>query len=502
MKRVVTASQMKQLDANTIDYHRIGSPVLMERAALFVADELTGTECGRILVVCGTGNNGGDGIAAARILKMRGFSVDLYQPDTGHRKSADCVLQEEIARSYHVTWVNNPAWDEYTTIVDAIFGVGLSRDLDGIYAETVKKINESGAFVTAVDMPSGIDSDTGQVLGCAVKANKTITFAFPKAGQLLRPGCEYCGELKICDIGIYECNGLEKPNSFCMEKEDLCHIPVRADGGNKGTFGKVLLVAGSDGMAGAAYLSGLAAMRSGCGMVKILTPVSNREILQTSVPEIMLSVYHTKQEALEKLSEGLKWADTVGIGPGLGQSETAAALVEQVLIQSKHPMVLDADALNLLVARKDLLSSAKGPVMITPHLGEMARLIGCRTAQISSKVLATARSFAEKYQVQCVLKDSRTCVALPDGTAWINPTGNSGMATAGSGDVLCGILLGLLAQKTPFTLAGALGVWIHGRLGDRVSSRNGPGFLMAGDLIEELKFFRIGDTKGDCYEEI
>lgn len=502
MKRVVTASLMKKLDANTIENHHVPSMVLMERAALAVVNAIPEEKRKQVLVICGTGNNGGDGIAVARILKMKGYKVQIYQPGSSYRKSPDCALQEEIARSYGVTWVNNPQWSEYTTIVDALFGVGLSREIEGIYAETAELVNRTEAFVIAVDVPSGIDSDTGQVFGTAVRADKTVTFAFAKAGQLLRPGCEYCGDLEICDIGIYEETPMEKPDTFYLEKEDLKQIPQRSEGGNKGSFGKILLIAGSEGMAGAAYLSAHAAMRCGCGMVKILTPAANRDILQKKIPEAMLSVYVTKQEAEEALMAGLKWADTVAIGPGLGQSETASMLLDLVLEHSTHPMVLDADALNLLSTRRDLLLQTKGPVILTPHLGEMARLCGCRIDDIRPKVLYTARSFAWKYRVQCVLKDSRTCVALPDGTAFINRTGNCGMATAGSGDVLCGVIAGILALKTPFTMAGAVGVWLHGKLGDRCREKTGPGFMMAGDLIDELKYFRIGDTKGDCYEKI
>ena len=502
MKRVVTASLMKALDGNTIERHRVPSMVLMERAALAVVDALSGWNLEKVLVVCGNGNNGGDGIAAARILKGKGYSVHICQPGADRRKSADCVRQEEIARSYDVTWVNNPNWSEYTTIVDAIFGVGLSRNIEGIFAETIQKINESGVPVMAVDVPSGIDSDTGQILGCAVRARETVTFAFAKAGQLLEPGYGYCGRLKICDIGIYDSEHLEKEDTFFIEEKDMEQIPLRREDGNKGSFGKILLAAGSTGMAGAAYLCGLAAMRTGCGMVKIVTPAENRDILQKRIPEAMLSVYETEQEAEQCILEGLKWADTAGIGPGLGQDKRAETMIRTILKNCDHPLVVDADALNLISAHKEWVDDLKCPAVITPHLGEMARLMNCKVSHIKSSVLATARAFAADHKLQCVLKDSRTCVALPDGTAYINRTGNSGMATAGSGDVLCGIILGLLAQKTPYAYAGAIGVWLHGKLGDRCSSRTGPGFVMAGDLVDELKYFRIGDTKGERNEKV
>lgn len=540
MKRVVTAALMKKLDKNTIETHGIPSLVLMERAALAVVWELlspsgasvmhahaggdvAGTEnwdLRRVLVVCGNGNNGGDGIAAARLLKLRGVRVEIYQPAENGRKSQDCILQEKIARSYGVRWINNPEWSEYTTIVDAIFGVGLARTVDGIFADTIRHMNESQAKILAVDISSGIDADTGQILGVAVKVQATVTFAFAKQGHFLASGAEYGGRLLIRDIGIYEtevcqiektgtaeCGLMEKAKppenglpqclrsagTYFMEEQDLIRVPKRPDGGNKGTFGKILLVAGSEGMAGAAILSGLAVLRTGCGMVKIVTPEKNRVVLQTRVPEAMLSVYQDEEQAIDVLKSGLKWADTVGIGPGLGQGPIAEKMVLFLVENCTHPLVMDADALNLISKNKEWLHKKKCPVIITPHLGEMSRLCGKSIEMIRSDSLKMARNFASEYHLQCVLKDARTCVALPDGTAYINTTGNSGMATAGSGDVLCGIILGLLAQKTPYEYAGALAVWLHGKAGDRCSEKTGPGFLLAGDLIEELSYFRIGD---------
>lgn len=495
MKRVVTASLMKHLDKHTIETYGVPSMVLMERAALAVVEELQTWDVRRVLVVCGNGNNGGDGIAVARLLKCKGICVEIYQPAENGRKSQDCILQEKIARSYDVRWINNPEWSEYTTIVDAIFGVGLARTVEGAFADAIRRMNVAPANVLAVDIPSGIDTDTGQVLGVAVRAQATVTFAFAKPGHFLAAGAEYGGKILIRDIGIYETEGKTAGDldTYFVDEQDLIRIPKRPEGGNKGTFGKILLAAGSEGMAGAAYLSGLAAMRTGCGMVKIVTPEKNRAILQTLVPEAMLSGYQNEDEAVDALKRGLAWADTVGVGPGLGQGPISERMVQYLLENCTHPLVMDADALNLISKNKEWLDMKKCPVTITPHLGEMSRLCGISIEMIKADSLKMARDFASKYQLQCILKDARTCVALPDGTAYLNTTGNSGMATAGSGDVLCGILLGLLAQKTPYKYAGALAVWIHGKAGDQCSEQSGPGFLMAGDLIEELSSFRIGD---------
>lgn len=502
MKTIVTAAQMRELDKNTIEKHHIPSAVLMERAALAVVEALSGFDLTRTLVICGDGNNGGDGIAVARMLHKKGIFVEVYQPGKGVHASTECALQEQIARSYKVTWVNNPDFSEYTTIVDALFGVGLARPIEGDYAALVEQVNKSPAEVLAVDMPTGIHADHGHVMGTAVKADCTVSFAFAKAGQLLYPGSAYCGRLTVCDIGIYEESQGYKPGLYALEKQDLSLIPARMPDGNKGTFGKALLVAGSYGMAGASYLSGLAAMRTGCGMLRIVTPEENREILQRLLPEAMVAAYRTTGEALALIGEGLDWADVAGVGPGLGRDDTADDLVQYMLRECRKPLVVDADGLNILSAHMDWLEERRGPCIVTPHPGEMARLSGKTAAEIRENSPASARVFAKAYGVCCVLKDARTCTALPDGTVYINTTGNCGMATAGSGDVLTGIIMGLLAQGTPFAQCAALSVLLHGLAGDSGKEKYGTAYLMAGNLIEELASLRIGELQGDEYEEI
>lgn len=502
MKKIVTANQMKKLDQNTIQFHKVPAMVLMERAALAVADQINPKYSHRILVVCGNGNNAGDGIAVARILKLRGYQVDIFQPGEPKQFSEECRKQMDIAKSYEVAWVNNPDMCEYTTIVDALFGVGLCRRIEGVYETAIKQINEADAYVISIDIPSGIHADDGQVMGAAVKANVTVSFAYTKNGHLLRPGADYCGKLVIADIGIYEKQCELDKEVFQLEEQDLTIIPKRTPGGNKGTFGKVLLIAGSREMGGAAYLSGMATLRTGCGMLKIITAAENKDMIHRMMPEALVGTYQSETEAVEAIRLGLDWADVIGIGPGIGLDSCAQILVRTVMEQSELPVVADADALNLISQHMELLEKHRQPCIITPHLGEMSRLSKKSIGELQANVLEHAREFADKYKVQCVLKDSRTCIAVPDGSCFINTNGNSGMASAGSGDVLTGVILGLLAQGTSFEHTGALGAWIHGRAGDLAKNKLGAAYMIAGDLIKQLQYIPIGGEAGEYHEKI
>ena len=290
MKKIVSCSQMKNLDRHTIEVKKVPSLVLMERAALSVAEEMV-KEPGRLqntLVVCGMGNNGGDGAAIARILFLWGYQVSLLFLGNPEHMSEETKRQKEICDSYGVPETNNPCWNEYTTIVDAVFGIGLSRNVQGVYQEMMEQINQSGAYIWAVDIPSGINGDTGAVMGMAVRADETVTFAFAKAGHYLYPGTSFCGKLHVKDIGIYMEPDDRETYLHCPEISDFKCFPERKKDGNKGTFGKILIVAGSCNMAGAAYLSARAALLTGSGMVKIHTVEENRMILQQLLPEALL----------------------------------------------------------------------------------------------------------------------------------------------------------------------------------------------------------------------
>ena len=317
MKKLVTCKEMKDLDSTTIREIGVPSEVLMERAALKVVEEtekyLQKDE--RILVVCGSGNNGGDGIAVARLFHLKGIRVEFYMVGNKDKMTRETALQYKIASGYRVPEVNNPQWSEYTTIVDAVFGVGLTRPIEGHYADIIHEMNSARAKKIAVDIPSGVNGDTGLEMGIAFSADLTVTFAYRKRGLCFYPGRLYAGRIVTADIGIYEQEAVTA-SAACLENKDLKLFPERDPGGNKGTFGKVLFVTGSEGMCGAAYLSASAALRAGAGMVKIQTVEANRIPLQILLPEAMVCS-RFDQESNEQL---LSWCDVIVIGPGLGTS--------------------------------------------------------------------------------------------------------------------------------------------------------------------------------------
>lgn len=493
MKKVVTGEQMRRLDRHAIEEQGMPSMVLMERAALAVVQELCGGafDTSDILVVCGGGNNGGDGVAVARIMHLRGYRVDVWLVGDPGRFSEGIKEQIVIAEKYHINFVTNPDPGEYTVIVDAIFGVGISRNVGGKYRDAIEAVNGSKVPVAAVDIPSGIHSDTGEEMGCAIRAQSTVTFAFDKPGLFLRDGQTHSGRVITADIGIYEDHRLcAEPCMYRPEHGDLAVLTKRDQRGNKGTFGKILLIAGSRSMAGAALLAGKAALRSGAGMVKIYTAAENRDLLLGQFPEAMLTVYDGEAFEAEQLQRDLEWADVTGIGPGLSTDARAARILEYVMRNNTNPCVIDADALNLLSLHMHLLETAAFPCILTPHIGEFARLSDRPVSGIKADVAGMARLFAEQYKVVCVCKDARTVTAFPDGTCFLNTSGCSALATAGSGDVLTGMLLGYLAQSENHRdiKCVPLAVYLHGLLGQRASRRLTEASVLATDLIDELSY--------------
>lgn len=500
MRYLLNHDQMQQCDHNTMEHFEMLSAVLMERAALAVADEIQkrvpqekDKEQASILVVCGAGNNGGDGFAAARLLFLKGYQVKIWMVGNPEKMSVECARQYRIVKNYGI-----PVETEAPTaceqkqgadiIIDAVFGIGLSRPVSGRYAECLEMLNQMPGYKAAVDICSGLSADDGSVMGIAFQADLTVTFGFAKLGHVLYPGAEYSGEVVVCDMGI-DANSLldVKPDVFCMEPEDLCLLPKRTARSNKGTYGKLLIFAGSENMAGAAVFSARAACASGTGLVRIFTEDSNRSIVQTLIPEAVLTTWKVEEELEAKVTEALSWASAVVLGPGLGTSDAAQKIVHTVLEQIQVPCVIDADALNILAGHKEWLADVQALVVLTPHLGEMARLSGNTISEIQKSLLVVARCFAKEYNVITVLKDARTVTALPDGTAWINCSGNDGMATAGSGDVLTGVIGGLLAQQCEPGLAAPLGVYLHGIAGDHAAAEVGKRGLMASDICTGIK---------------
>lgn len=491
MQYIVNSHEMKRYDKNTIEKHGMPSMVLMERAALSVFHVLTEKKIplSRVLVVCGCGNNGGDGYAVARLLALSGSTVDVVRVGDASKETDDNRRQREIWQSYGGAVLERiPENTAYTAVLDALFGVGLSRNVEGIYADSIAQMNACLGKKIAIDIASGISADSGAVLGTAFRADYTVTFAFAKLGCILWPGNQYAGEVIVQDIGIHRssfCGQL--PSVVSLEDRDLRMLPVHESHANKGTFGRLLVIAGSAGMSGAAYLSARAAYCSGCGLVRIVTAEENRTVLQTQLPEAILTAYSSREPDIEAVLKAVSWADAIVCGPGIGTSTAAQSILAAVLSNATVPVLLDADALNLLAQDASLLCKAHTDLVVTPHLGEMSRLCGDTVSYIQNHLLETAEKFAGQYNVLCVLKDEHTAVSVPGGRTYLNLSGNCGMATAGSGDVLSGIIGGLMAQGMSVEEAAALGVYLHGKAGDVMQQFCGKRGLLASDLTEGLR---------------
>lgn len=497
MKYSVTGKQMKQIDADTID--RIGIPamVLMERAALAVAEAAECLSDGRpvrVWAACGMGNNGADGIAAGRILHEKGYDVTVILTGNPDYATAENRQQQRIAGQLGLELVEFGDFipGKCDVIIDAVFGVGLSRPVAG-EAESLLKLlaGQSGSRVVAVDIPSGIHADTGQVLGTALKASVTVTFGYRKTGLLLFPGQAYTGKLQVVDIG-FSAQSLKKVgwDARILEPADLKNLPVRAADANKGTYGKLLIIAGSAGMSGAAFLSARGAYRTGAGLVKILTVEENRQILQSQLPEAIVETYETELLTADRnafydmVASQCDWATAIILGPGLGQDPYSRDLVEAVLTYAYVPMVLDADALNTLAMYSELTGYFTENIIVTPHMGEMMRLTGLGIAELKENPVEEARNYSVRHGITCVLKDAATIIADKEGEVCVNTSGSSGMAKAGAGDVLTGMIGGLLAQGMELNEAASYGVYLHGLAGEAAVEERGMYGVLAHEIAD------------------
>ncbi|MCI9068266.1 MAG: NAD(P)H-hydrate dehydratase [Lachnospiraceae bacterium] len=519
MQYLLTGRQMKAVDLYNIEEIGIPSLALMERAALETAREAERLcpEGGRVLAVCGTGNNGADGLAAVRMLFLHGRRAEALILGNAARATRENRIQQEILKKLGIpvyTADNFPEYpiegrrgtgkdpeEPYSLILDALFGIGLSRPPEGDAAEAVCRINragERGIPVVSVDIPSGISAETGQILGTAVRADVTVTFGYEKLGTILYPGTRYAGRRIVADIGFAQPPDMgEAVRGF--RPGERGNLPGRPQDGNKGTFGRVFLAAGSAGMSGAAYLSAKAAGISGAGLVQIHTERENVPILQTLLPEAVITVSDGGKGAGQAEENGeacsheeaggrglLRRAAVLVAGPGLSVKPSAGRLLRELLKERKAlgiPCVLDADALNILARERDLFDHLEERTILTPHMGEMARLTGRSVGELKADPVGAAREFHKKYGVVCVLKDARTVVASGKGI-YVNLSGNDGMATGGAGDVLSGILGGLLAGGMEPEEAAETGVYLHGLAGDAAAERLGRRSMMAGDILD------------------
>lgn len=509
MRRLVTGQQMKEIDRHAIEEVGIPSMVLMERAAYAASEETkkawkekSGREIekARVAIFCGTGNNGADGVAMGRILSLQGAKVTVILVGDAARRTPEMEKQLEIASRLRIPMSDFPenVPEDCDIAVDALFGVGLSRDVRGVYEDAIRAIGTMNALlVTAVDIPSGISSATGRVLGAAVKADITVTFGLEKLGTMLYPGRTYAGKTITADIGFPNHWEKEEYRYFCMDRSDLEKLPERKADSHKGTWGKVLIAAGSEGMCGAAYLSALAAYRMGAGLVKVLTVRENGPVLQTLLPEAILSLYdrETAEEEPELFKEQVEkecaWASVIVLGPGLGKDRYVSKLVEYVLLSAYVPIVVDADGLNAVADYPYLAEFLTENVIITPHLGEMARLTGKEVEEIREDLPGTAAAYSEEHGVTCVLKDAVSVISSRDGRICLNDSGSPAMAKGGSGDVLTGILAGLLAIGMEIEDAAFLGTYIHGLAGSMAAEGRSVHSVLAGEIADALTKLEI-----------
>jgi hydroxyethylthiazole kinase-like uncharacterized protein yjeF len=513
MRPVLTAAQMRDADRRTIEEIGLSGAVLMESAGAAVARAVRARRptLRRPLILCGKGNNGGDGFVIARRLLDLSPAVFLFASRADVRGEARLHMGA-LERSGGVLTevVDDQGWAlvraaamETDLAIDALLGTGLHQAPAGAAAQAIALLRalrrERGTFVVAVDIPSGVPSDGGELEWDAVEADLTVAFAAPKYGHVLPPACEHVGTLLVADIGIAAAVIAQTaPSLWLADLSDVAKAyPARAPRAHKGTFGHVLVAAGAVGKTGAALLAATGALVSGAGLVTVATPAPAQPLVAQGRPELMTEPLPvTSSGALDREAAGRTAAlartrDALVIGPGLGQEPPVREYVRDVLRAYTGPIVVDADGLNALAA-SDRVSRATdvlrrtAPIVVTPHPGEMARLVGVPTAEIQRRRLETARAFAVETGAVVVLKGQRTIVARPDGTACVNPTGNPGMATGGTGDVLSGIIGALLARGLDGWTAAVAGVYLHGAAGDEAALRRGQESLVASDLLDSI----------------
>jgi ADP-dependent NAD(P)H-hydrate dehydratase / NAD(P)H-hydrate epimerase len=509
--KIVTAAQMQALDRRTITDAHIPGLTLMERAGTGVVtamEHVYGPLANkRVTILCGKGNNGGDGFVVARLLRRKQArpSVLLF----AHAKD----LQGDAARMYRrfvpgagsAFFHANPKTDRIRSqlqsadlAVDAMFGTGLSAPVAGAYKTAIDLLNDLSAEkqcpVVAVDLPSGIHADTGAVLGAAVRASLTVTFGLPKIGLYLGEGIDHAGKVRIVDIGIPPSYTAAVESHVALITSDRVRqlLPLRLPSAHKGTFGHAAIIAGSIGKSGAAAMATTAALRIGTGLVTVATPASLNPVLEAKLLEAMTVPMPETEEntlassGLEQLVSFANARSAVAIGPGLTTHPDTTRLILALLRRLEKPFVLDADGLNAVSEKTALLNACKCCPILTPHPGEMARLEKTSAQSVNADRIGTATRFAEHHGVILVLKGARTIVARPDGHVAICPTGNPGMATAGTGDALTGIIVGLLAQQLSPWDAACAGTYLHGLAGDLAADELGQAGMLAGDLIDRI----------------
>jgi len=503
---LVTTNEMRELDRKAIEEVGIPGLLLMENAGLQVvhhAERRFGSWRGkRVLVLCGGGNNGGDGMVVARQVAQRGAEVRIVLAADPVKVAGDALTNLQIVQRLglplhvlHSAEELSELWQQgWDLVVDALLGVGVKGEVRGLVGETIRFFEGRDVPVVSVDIPSGIDADTGAVCGCAMRAQLTVTFGAMKVGLAVYPGAEYAGEVVVGEIGIprFLLEQANIPRRLITREQVRRWLPVRPAEAHKGRFGHVLVVGGSVGLAGAPMMAAEAVLRVGAGLCSVAVPQS---IYATAAATLREAMVHPLPDApegclsadsVEPMLPLLERANALAIGPGWGTHPPARQALRKLLSRARVACVIDADALNCMALEPDILPESPPPLVFTPHPGEMARLLGTDTASVQANRLTIAQQAAERFRAIVVLKGARTVIATPNGRIWVNPTGNVGMATGGSGDALTGTIAGLLAQGLDAECSATVGVYLHGLAGDLAAQAVGEAGMIAGDIIRYL----------------
>lgn len=470
---LLSNAEMKEVERVAIEDMGVPSIVLMENAAKNAADIIINLKPKCVKIVAGKGNNGGDGLAVARHLISHKIKTLVYFIGDKTKATPDCSINLNILNNYNANifyGIENVDLSHCDVVVDALIGTGLKSKLKDEYIKIVENINNSGKTVVSIDCPTGINSDTGEDYGIAVNANITVTFHQPKTGLMLYPAYSHIGQLIVKDIGIPYIN---ESNKFIL---DTVSMPKRNADSHKGNYGKALIIAGCDTMTGAAVLNAKASYKIGAGLVNVCSTAHVINIIQNTVPEAVTSL----RENID-----YNYGNVCTIGSGLGKNHD---LVENVINNCNNKLVVDADGLNSLSENTDILLNHKNECVITPHLREMSRLTGIDVKYIKENLIETAADFAKKYNVTVVLKDSHTVIASPNGRICINITGTSAMSKGGTGDCLCGIITGLIAQGVDCFDAACMGTYINGKAGEFAEKKLGTYSVSASDIIDNIPY--------------
>ncbi|MBA3019150.1 MAG: NAD(P)H-hydrate dehydratase [Proteobacteria bacterium] len=505
---LVTAGEMQEMDRQTIESYGLPGRVLMENAGLgatqILLKQFKGLVDKKVGIVAGRGNNGGDGFVMARYLSQKGISVTVYLLAKKSMVKGDAAENLNLLAPLDITVIEMPDQKSFSKNktsmlhqdiwIDAILGTGLKSDVKGYFRKIIEFINSLARPVFSVDIPSGLNADTGQPCGACIQAHTTATFAFAKTGHLIFPGAGYTGNLEIIDIGIPNYIA-EKvgPKQFLLTSALVrSTLQKRSPEAHKGNTGHLLIIAGSTGKTGAAAMTALSAMRSGAGLVTLGIPKSLNPVLESQVLEVMTSPLPEAEggildeSSFDEIMDLIAGKKCLAVGPGLGTASGTKNLVIRIIQECRMPIVIDADGLNNLIDNIHILKNLKNPVILTPHPGEMSRLIGKPVSFIQNDRINCARNFAKKFKVHVVLKGARTVIAHPDGKVFINPTGNPGMASGGMGDALTGIIAGFVTQGYSPESATHIGVYLHGAAADTLQKNMSPFGFLATELINAI----------------